>query len=112
MSCKHGNEYLCRECWKETVESSLVERRVMGRTFIDECIKKFGEKAEANRRSLKPEEEYATAWLLERLSGEVEELVAAADEGDPEAIMGECLDVANFAHFIYEQAKAAIKTGP
>lgn len=112
MSCKHGNLHLCRECWKETVESSLVERRVMGRAFMDECIKKFGEKAEANRRSLKPEEIYSTAWLLERLFGEVKELIDAADEGNPKAIMGECLDVANFAHFVYEQAKANIKTGP
>jgi hypothetical protein len=28
-------------------------------------------------------------------------------DGDHEAIMDECLDVANFAWFIYEQAKLA-----
>ena len=104
-------ENLKKEERKDELIASPVEHRVMSLAFMAACTKKFERKAEENNRTLKPWEDESTAYLFERLMDEFKELIDAGDEGDPKAIMDECLDVANFAWFIYEQAKAASETG-
>lgn len=39
-------------------------------------------------------------WMIMRLHQEVDELVLALDKDDPDKILGECADIANFAMFI------------
>ena len=85
---------------------------VMAQGFMAECSFKFIRKAEENNRTLEPWKDEPTAYLCERLMEEFKELIDAADGGDPEAIMDECKDVANFVWFIYEQAKIKLATGP
>lgn len=46
--------------------------------------------------------------LVTRLRQEEQELFFATVYGDMQAIMDECLDVANFAWFIHEKARGAI----
>jgi NTP pyrophosphatase (non-canonical NTP hydrolase) len=82
-----------------------VERGVMAHAFIEKCKEKFERKAKENNRSVEPWKDKPTAFLCERLMEEFKELIDAADGGDPKAIMDECKDVANFAWFIYEQAR-------
>lgn len=45
------------------------------------------------------------AWLLERLCDELQELVDALIDGDPEAIRMEAADVGNFALFISDNTR-------
>ena len=96
---------------KDELTASPVEHRVMSLAFMAECVKKFERRAEEKNRTLKPWEDNSTEYLCKRQLDEVNELFDAVVESDPEAIMDECLDVANFAWFIYEQAKAASETG-
>jgi NTP pyrophosphatase (non-canonical NTP hydrolase) len=96
---------------KDELTASPVEHRVMSLAFMAECVKKFERRAEGKNRTLKPWEDNSTEFLCKRQVEEVRELIDAADGGDPKAIMDECLDVANFAWFIYEQAKVASEVG-
>lgn len=85
---------------------------VMARAFREACQEKFERKAKENNRTLEPWKDEPINYLRDRLEEEKDELFDAMFDGDPEAIMDECLDVANFAWFIYENAKARLKTGP
>lgn len=96
---------------KDELAASPVEHRFMSLAFMAACTKKFERKAEENNRTLKPWEDHSTSFLFKWLFDEFKELVDAGNEGDPKAIMDECLDIANFAWFIYEQAKASSETG-
>jgi hypothetical protein len=85
--------------WKET--------EIMARCFADEFHAKFLSRAEEKGRSLTPWSDFVFEELYERLIEEVEELFQAdLNDVTPEDIMDECKDVASFAWFIYEQAKA------
>ena len=95
----------------ETTVSGLLERGVMARAFIEECIEKFERRAKENNRTTEPWEIYTDHFLRKRLGEEFKELFDEADSG-PKAIMSECLDIANFAWFIYEKEKARLETGP
>lgn len=80
-------------------------------SFMEECYKKFIRKAKENNRTLQPWKDEPRNFLRDRLEEEKEELFDAMFDGDHEAIMDECLDVANFAWFIYQQTKAGSETG-
>ena len=93
------------------VATSPLQRLVMAQTFIDKCMEKFERRAKENSRTVEPWKIYTDHFLRKRLGEEFKELFDEADNG-PEAIMSECLDIANFAWFIYEKEKARIKAGP
>jgi NTP pyrophosphatase (non-canonical NTP hydrolase) len=82
-----------------------IKHEIMGDDFLKERLKKFKLRAIERKRSLYPWKDFSTAHLLERLFEEFQELVEAADNENVDEIMDECLDVANYAWFIYEQAK-------
>lgn len=44
-------------------------------------------------------------WLLDRLKSETKELIEAFENCDPKAVREECIDVANFAMFIFTKLK-------
>jgi len=50
-------------------------------------------------------DECSPEWFLKRLQEETVELAMAIAEGNPDKIMGECADVANFAMFIADVCK-------
>ena len=99
-----GTEANCDNCGKfhptttckEAKESDLLQRGVMPRAFMEECYKKFIRKAKENNRTLQPWKEESGNFLRDRLEEEKEELFDAMFDGDHEAIMDECLDVAKF----------------
>ncbi len=97
---------------EKTPQASDVDPVVMARTFMEACRKKFERKAKENNRTLQPWKDEHEDYLLYRLEEEKQELFDAMIDGEHEAIMDECMDVANFAWFIYEQAKIQTKTGP
>jgi len=88
-----------------------VECGVMAHAFMEECLEKFKRRAKGEGRTLTPWKDFSTAHLFERLLEEFQELIDAGDEKDTLSIMDEAMDVANFAWFIYEQAKAAHEAG-
>ena len=47
----------------------------------------------------------STTWLLGRMQAETNELLLAISKGDPNEILSECADVANFAMFIADKTK-------
>ena len=77
----------------------------MAQAFMERCVEKFERRAKENNRTLQPWEYEPKNYMRDRLEEEKEELFDAMFDGDHEAIMDECLDVANFAWFIYEQAR-------
>jgi hypothetical protein len=81
---------------------------VMAHAFIGKCYEKFKRKAKENNRTLTPWTDEPDHYLRDRLEEEKEELFDAMFNGDLECLMDECLDVANFAWFIYEQARAKL----
>jgi len=52
----------------------------------------------------------SVAWLFHRLEGEVGELQDAFNDCLPERVRMECLDVANFAMFIFSKLKGEVLT--
>lgn len=83
----------------------------MARAFAEKFHGKYLKRAIERKRSRTPWSDFEFDELFERLQDETSELYEAATElKDLKAVMDECLDVANFAWFIYEQAKAKIKT--
>ena len=79
---------------------------IKARMFIEECLNKFKVTAIQKNRSFEPWEKYSKAHLLRRLVDETTELLDARTK---EEVMGECLDVANFAWFIYEKMRLEIE---
>lgn len=78
--------------------------------FADEFHAKYLARAIERKRSLTPWSDVAFINLFERLEEEISELYdAAMIEDDMEMVMDECKDIANFAWFIYEQAKLELK---
>ena len=86
--------------------------RVMARAFAEEFHAKFLKRAIERKRSLTPWTDFESIELFERLQEETSELYEAIFEvGDMGAVMDECKDIANFAWFIYEQAKLELEQG-
>jgi NTP pyrophosphatase (non-canonical NTP hydrolase) len=84
----------------------------MARAFAEEFHRKFIRRAAERKRSLTPWSDFEFIELFERLQEETSELYEAIfEEKDMEAVMDECKDVANFAWFMYEQAKLKLEQG-
>lgn len=71
------------------------------------AVKLFGVHMTAKLRANSHKAHWSTVsqdWLFDRLCEEVAELSKALDGGDPESIVSECSDVANFCLFIADNA--------
>ena len=76
------------------------ERRT---TFMQKCMRKF-EKRVREGRSRMPWKTFSLKHLSKRLRGEQLELWFSILDKDTQNLLEECVDVANFAWFIYENA--------
>ena len=76
-------------------------------SFSDKVLEKFMRVAKEKGRSTTPWKDYCDRQLMMRLLEEVSELQEALLKGAPVELMDECIDVAAFAWFIYEQEREA-----
>ena len=98
---------------KEADSSVPFSAGVRARAFAGEFHGKFMRRAAERNRSLTPWVDFEFIELFERLQEETSELYEAAmEKKDMEAVMDECKDVANFAWFIYEQARFKLEQAP
>lgn len=81
------------------------QRRIMAGWFIAYCTDKFERRAREKNKTVEPWKDSTINHLTERLLEEVNELFDAIMGGNPEHVMDECKDVANFAWIIYEKAR-------
>lgn len=111
--CKHGAklEHTCILCEQEK-KAVPFSAGVRARAFAGEFHGKFMARTVERNRSLTPWRDLEFIELFERLQEETSELYEAATEKkDMKAVMDECKDVANFAWFMYEQARLKLEQG-
>ena len=99
----------------KTAISGRLQRWVMAHAFAGEFHAKYRLRAIEKGRSLTPWDSLTYVELFERMGEEKNELLLETRPVTPDGLrrmMDECKDVANFAWFMYEKAKAELKEGP